>query len=199
MDILECAVWVLGLVTLGFVLTSLIAASVGGGKGVEDLCLKFIPNLSEVVLRRFAAIVEAVFGRLAFLAAVIFVRLFFLVVYVFGRLVFAVAILLARIENWFLTGHILYVFCLMLMVEFAHGWWFAREDMKAMAKEAVEEGKLIVAEGKLYAAEIKEAISGVFYILSDPWRLAGYTLLIYLVYLQPGGSSEMEEAAADSG
>ena len=97
-------------------------------------------------------------------------------------------VVLERIETWFLSNNLLYIFCLIMMVEFAVGWWYEREEMKAMTGA-------IVAEGKVVAGSIKEAVVAVFVILANPWRLLGYTLIITIIRMKPEIFTDIVKAA----
>lgn len=93
-----------------------------------------------------------------------------------------------RIESWFLSNNLFYIFRLIMMVEFAVGWWYEREEMKAMTR-------VIVAEGKMVAGSIKEAVVAVFVILANPWRLLGYTLCITIIRMKPEIFTDIVKAA----
>ena len=97
-------------------------------------------------------------------------------------------VVLERIETWFLSNNLLYIFCLIMMVEFAVGWWYEREEMKAMTGA-------IVAEGKVVAGSIKEAVVAVFVILANPWRLLGYALIITIIRMKPEIFTDIVKAA----
>ena len=158
----ECMVWICGLFILGFVFTLLVVAYVAGERGLHDLFLTYIPHLSDVAIKTFEGVATVVIGQLNFF--------------------------LERIESWFLSNNLLYIFCLIMMVEFAVGWWYEREEMKAMTGA-------IVAEGKVVAGSIKEAVVAVFVILANPWRLLGYTLIITIIRMKPEIFTDIVKAA----
>lgn len=96
-------------------------------------------------------------------------------------------------EKWFLTKRIGFVCAYIILMEFAHGIMFAREDTKVMVREIVEDFKAV-------GRDIKEAFDDVFHILSNPWHLVGYVLFIYVVTLDPetiSDSANAENAAQE--
>ena len=149
----ECMVWICGLFILGFVFTLLVVAYVAGECGLHDLFLTYIPHLSDVAIKTFEGVTTVVIGQLTVLVGQLTVLV--------GQLTVLVNIFLKRIETWFLSNSLFYIFCLTMMVEFAVGWWYEREEMKAMVG-------YIVAEGKVVVGSIKEAVAAI--LLSWPTR-----------------------------
>lgn len=122
MNDIECMIWIFSLFILGFIFTVLIVAYVAGERGVHDLFLTYIPHLSHVAIKIFEAVTTVVIRHLAVLVGQLAVLP---VVNIFSE----------RIETWLLSKSLFYIFCLIMML----GWWYDREEMKAMVGSIVAE------------------------------------------------------------
>ena len=91
-------------------------------------------------------------------------------------------------EEIFCTMKFIYVLLSGISIEFIIGWIYVREEMKLMTKSAFDEGKLVLPP-------IQEAFCAFWKIVSNPWKLLGYTLFIFLVNMRPEAWTQIISAA----
>lgn len=83
-----------------------------------------------------------------------------------------------RLENTFLTYKLTYVIIIVFLFDFLCGWWYAREEMMSMTAA-------VIAETYIMAAPIKDGISAAWVVISNPFRLIGYILFVFLLRWKP--------------
>jgi hypothetical protein len=72
----------------------------------------------------------------------------------------------------------IYLILLSICIEVIIGWIYIRDEMKIMTKAVVDEGRLALAP-------LPEAFKAIWILISNPWKLIGYSLFIFLVKSRP--------------
>lgn len=93
-----------------------------------------------------------------------------------------------KIEEAFLTYKLVYIVIIVFVVEFSYSWYQTPKDMREMTFAIVQESYII-------AGPIKDGIRAVWRVASNPWRLIGYVLFVFLLRLRPDLLNDITKAA----
>ena len=88
-----------------------------------------------------------------------------------------VLVISSFLESLF-SYRLIFVIIGFLSAEFLMGWIYSRDEMKAMVRAVVDEGKLI-------CPPLPDALSKIWDVLSNPWKLILLAVFISFVRLQP--------------